>query len=337
MKLRRAMAATAIVAPLALLSAPAAFATETPTTQPPTSSAAAATETPTTSAPTSTESSSSTPTTTPVTSPPASSQSATPSSASPTPTSPPATSAQPKPTPSELCPVDDNGRDESSRLSLSVSGLPGKIVAGSGWHTFTLTAANHSDQSIGTVQWLAAVDNDSMSDDESDWLSTYTQLEFFNPESKKWESLADELGGGLYFGETELKAKQTVDIKLRLDISAKAPVGDGWALGLGGYVDAEQNCIHSAYAEYDFTVLKPGSSNDNPGEATPDKDTKPPAGGKEPQGGAKPIPPTGSLAQTGSSSMLPTIGLIGGVAVVVGAGAIYTVRRRTKAAGTDAA
>jgi len=225
--------------------------------------------------------------------------------------------------------------DEGSKLSLAVSGLPGKIVAGSGWHTFTLTAANHSDEAIGTVQWLAAVDNDSMSDDENDWLSTYTQLEFFNPETKKWESLADELGGGLYFGQTELKAKQTVDIKLRLNISAKAPVGDGWAIGLGGYVDAEQNCIHSAYAEYDFTVLKPGSSNDDPGEATPGNDTKPPAGGKEPQGGANPIPATGSLAQTGSSSMLPTIGLIGGIAVVVGAGAIYTVRRRTK--GADAA
>ncbi|WP_238431716.1 hypothetical protein [Streptomyces cavernae] len=229
--------------------------------------------------------------------------------------------------------------DEGSQLSLDVSGLPGKIVAGSGWHTFTLTAANHSEQAIGTVQWLAAVDNDSMSDDENDWLSTYTQLEFLNPETKEWESLADELGNGLYFGETELKAKETVAIKLRLNISAKAPVGDGWAIGLGGYVDAEKNCIHSAYAEYDFTVLKPGSSNENPGEAKPGKGDKPPAGGKEPQGGAKAIPPTGSLATTGSSSMLPTVGLIGGVAVVVGAGAIYTVRRRTKGvgAGSDAA
>lgn len=334
MKLRRAMAATAIVAPLALLSAPAAFATE-PTATPTTTSSASATET-TTSTPTTTAtqsasaSASSKPTATD-----SSSASASTSSKPTTPTSPPASSAAPKPTPSEDCPVDDNGVDEGSKLSLSVSGLPGKIVAGSGWHTFKLTAANHSDQSIGTVQWLAAVDNDAVSDDESDWLSTYTQLEFFNPETKKWESLADELGGSYYFGETELKAKQTVDIKLRLNISAKAPVGDGWAIGLGGYVDSEQNCIHNSYAEYDFTVLKPGSGNDNPGEAKPGKETKPPASGKEPQGGANPIPATGSLAQTGSSSMLPTIGLIGGVAVVVGAGAIYTVRRRTK--GADAA
>ncbi|MEI5102115.1 LAETG motif-containing sortase-dependent surface protein [Streptomyces sp. PmtG] len=40
------------------------------------------------------------------------------------------------------------------------------------------------------------------------------------------------------------------------------------------------------------------------------------------------IPPTGSLAETGSSSALPAIGLVGGAAVVVGAGAVFVVRRR---------
>ncbi|POX54628.1 hypothetical protein C3488_01735 [Streptomyces sp. Ru72] len=216
-----------------------------------------------------------------------------------------------------------------------MSGLPGKIVAGSGWHTFKLTAANHSDQSLGKVQWLAAVDNDSASDNEKDWLSTYALLEYYNPETKRWESLADEIGNGIYFGETPLGPKQTVDIKLRVNITAKAPAGAGYTVGLGGYVDQEKSCEHSAFGYFEFTVLKPGSSNDNPGQAKPGKGQKP-AGGKTPQGGAAEIPATGTLASTGSSSALPTIALVGGVAVVAGGGVIFAVRRR-KAGGHAAA
>jgi LPXTG-motif cell wall-anchored protein len=225
--------------------------------------------------------------------------------------------------------------DPGSQLSIDVSGLPGKIVAGSGWHNFTMTAANHSDKSLGTVQWLATVDNDTASDNEKDWLSTYAKLEYFNPRTKAWESMADEVGNGLYFGTTPLGPKETVGIKLRVDITAKAPAGDGFSMGFGGYVDQEKNCVHSAFGFYDFTVLRPGSSNPDPGQAKPGKGTKP-AGGKEPQGGAAEIAPTGTLAHTGSSSMLPAIAFAGGAAVVVGAGAMFTVRRR-KGAGSNAA
>jgi LPXTG-motif cell wall-anchored protein len=174
-----------------------------------------------------------------------------------------------------------------------------------------------------------------MSDDEKDWLSTYAKLEYFDPQTKAWESMADELGNGLYFGETPLGPKETVAIKLRVDITAKAPAGDGFSMGIGGYVDEEKNCVHSAFGFYEFTVLKPGSSNPDPGQAKPGKGTKP-AGGKQPQGGATELEPTGTLAHTGSSSALPVIGLVGGAAVVVGAGAVYVVRRRN-GAGSGAA
>ncbi|MFD7707649.1 LAETG motif-containing sortase-dependent surface protein [Streptomyces sp. NPDC059785] len=324
MKLRRAMAlaaATAVVSPLALLSAPAAFAEE-----PPTSTESSATSTPETTP--STSESPSAPESTP---PAESTESASPSdSASTSPSASASTSAPASATPTEEpseCPVDENGEDVDSALSLDVSGLPGKIVAGSGWHNFTLSAANHSDEDLGQVQWLMLVDNDSVSDNEKDWLSTYAQLEYFNPATKKWESIADEVGNGFYYGETTLGAKETVDIKLRVNIGAKAPVGDGYSIGLGGYVDQDANCVHSAFAYFDFTVLKPGSSNENPGEAKPGKGDKP-SGGKQPQGGANDIPATGSLAETGSSSALPMIGLVGGIAVVAGAGAVFVVRRR---------
>jgi hypothetical protein len=237
---------------------------------------------------------------------------------------------EPSEDPSE-CPVDEDGVDVDSQLSLDVTGLPGKIVAGSGWHTFELRAANHSDKALGTVQWLAAVDNDSMSDDEDTWLSEYAKLQFFDPETKTWESIADQVGNGFYFGETTLGARQTVDIKLRVNITRNAPVGDGYTVGLGGYVDSEKNCVHNAFALFEFTVLEPGSSNDDPGTAKPGKGEQP-AGGKQPQGGAEELPATGSLAETGSSSALPVIGAVGGIAVVAGAGVVFAVRRRNSGA-----
>ncbi|OIK03037.1 hypothetical protein BIV25_00760 [Streptomyces sp. MUSC 14] len=355
MKLRRAMvtmAATAVIAPTALLSAPAAFADEPPSASSASSPAAGESasdgDTGASSSPSGQSSatagesgspSDSASATASASASSAESASATPSdstgsSASASPSRSAEPTAMPTAIPSD-CPVDDNMVDPDSQLSIDVSGLPGKIVAGSGWHNFTMTAANHSDQSLGTVQWLATVDNDTASDNEKDWLSTYAKLEFFNPKTKSWESMADTVGNGLYFGTTPLGPKQTVGIKLRVDITAQAPAGDGFSMGFGGYVDTQKNCVHSSFGFYDFTVLKPGSSNPSPGQAKPGKGTTP-AGGKEPQGGATEIVPTGTLAHTGSSSMLPTIALVSGVAVVVGAGVMFSVRRR-KGAGSDAA
>jgi LPXTG-motif cell wall-anchored protein len=330
MKLRRALvvaAATAAIAPLALLSAPTAFADGEPTSTPSASAPAStpeATPTPTTTPSDTPEPNAATATTTATST--AKSTATSTDTATATATSTATETAEPTDEPS-ACPVDDDGVDPDSALTLDVSGLPGKVVAGSGWHTFSLTAANHSDQALGDVQWLAAVDNYSESDDEDDWLNTYAQLQYLNPDTKAWESIADEVGNGFFFGETELGAKETVAIKLRVNIGAKAPVGDAYTIGFGGYVDEEKDCVHSAFAYYDFTVLKPGSGNTDPGEAKPGKGDKP-AGGKQPQGGADDIPANGSLAETGSSSALPTIGLVGGVAIVAGAGAVFTVRRR---------
>ncbi|MVO83654.1 LPXTG cell wall anchor domain-containing protein [Streptomyces sp. p1417] len=250
------------------------------------------------------------------------------------------------------CPSDpDTGEDAESKLELALTGLPGKITAGSGWHEFELTAANPSDEELGEVEWLAATDNFSDSENEKDWLSTYARIQFYDPEAKGWKSIADEVESGVAFGRTKLAAKEQVEIRLRLDISAKAPAGDGYALGLGGYVDSELNCRHNAFTMYEFTVLKAGSHNEDPGEAKPDPDvTEPPH--MRPQGiVTKPVKtvktvktvkkttvqdsaPTGSLAQTGSNSMLPTIGIVGGIAVVAGAGAVFAVRRRAHSDGT---
>jgi LPXTG-motif cell wall-anchored protein len=220
---------------------------------------------------------------------------------------------------------------------MSLSGLPSKITAGSGWHQFTLTAANPTKQSLGQVKWFALVDNGD------DVLVKHTHIEYFN--GKTWLDLDQQLSGtgataqqlpgtGIAFGETQLGASQKVNLQLRVSIDSKAPAGLSAAVGIGGYIDAAKNCTHSSFTAYEFTVLAPGSKVVHPAPAKADPAAKPPVRIKTPVGGPAELPATGTLAHTGASSQLPMIAGLSGAAIVAGAGAMFVVRRRK--VGSDA-
>lgn len=345
MKLRRAMAvaaATAVISPVALLAAPAAFATDgqqdgqtSETTPAPTAS-----ESETTAPEESTE-----PTTDPEETEPAPAESESAPEETPG-TEEPGTeepSEDPEPSPSEsddedededpddgyeIC-LDEDG-NELADLGVSVSGLPGQVRAGS-THEFTLSAANSGKNTLESVEWGAMLANEN--DDlwlEDGGLISKIDLAFYDPEANQWVPS----GIGVAFGETTLKAGQTVDIKLRMTVAKDAPLGAGYAFGFTGYVNEEENCTTEAYAFYDFTVIG-ASATPKPGDAKENE-------GKKPQGGLKPIEekktlePTGQLAETGAGSMLPVIGLVGGVTVLAGTGVVFAVRRRGGGVGTAA-
>ncbi|WP_245685445.1 LAETG motif-containing sortase-dependent surface protein [Streptomyces yerevanensis] len=326
MKLRRALAvaaATAVIAPLTLLSAPAAFATGDPSTT-------------TTTEPT-TPTSEPTDSTTEPTDPPADdipTDEPTDDETDPAkPTEEPDPNEPPVDEEVPFCEeLDENFAD--AKVSADLKGLPGKIVAGSGFHGFELVVTNDSKAEIDGVAFYAEVENFEI--DESKWLSPYVNLQFKNPESGKWETIRDESGyaGDYFFFVESLKPKASEKVDLRVSIDAKAPAGDAYSFGSGAYLDniEDQDCIAEGWAQYDFEVLKSGSSNENPGTATP-SDKKPKDSVKKPQGAVAELP-TGNLAETGSSSALPMIGLAGGVALVAGAGAVFVVRRRKT--GADA-
>ncbi|WAU85394.1 LPXTG cell wall anchor domain-containing protein [Streptomyces sp. Qhu-G9] len=332
MKLRRVMAAaatTAVIAPLALLSAPAAFADGTTPTE--TSSAST---TPTATA-TSTETT--TPSATPTTTPPSTeipSGTPTPSAgttASTTPSTTPGPSEEPTDPDVPYCEdVDENYGD--AKVSADIKGLPGKIVAGDGFHNFNLVVTNESKADIKGVAFYAEIENYEL--DEAKFLSPYVTLEFKNTESGKWERIGDENWAGDYFFYVEsLKAKASEKVSLRFSVDKGAPAGDSYSFGSGAYLDnvKGQDCIAEGWAQYDFEVLKAGSTNPKPGTAKPSDGDKDPV--KKPQGNVSELP-TGNLAETGSNSALPTIGLVGGVALVAGAGAVFVARRRKS--GADA-
>ncbi|MFF1397118.1 LAETG motif-containing sortase-dependent surface protein [Streptomyces sp. NPDC058287] len=322
MKLRRALAAaaaTAAIAPIALLSAPAAFADEP---APP-----AASET-VSSAPEAAPETSTTPAEAPSsnTASPAESASET-ASTSATPTQSASESATTSPSPSvSASPSDEPGECSSETDSKDVytelRGLPSKIVAGSGWVDFTYRVTNKSKKDMHSVEayvYAFSIDGKDF-EDTSKHLTLQWQID------GTWQDIS--LDGDGFFGSTdELAPGEYADAKMRLKVDAKAPAGYGAALTAGVSVDGDGNCAYGDVKEFDFDILAAGSTV--PGDV-PDSEGKPGKGNNKPgpQGGLDELPVTGSLAETGSSSMVPTIGLIGGVAVVAGAGAVFAVRRR---------
>lgn len=360
MKLRRAMvtaAATAVVAQLALVSAPVAVAAESPS---PSASSSTGTDGSLSAENQSTPSNEkSTP----------SDQQNTPSDAQSTPSDEQSTSSDEKssssdgqstPTTQGVAPSKSAGSDEwtpdecdeyniDDNLAVTVKGLPNKIVAGSGWHDFTFSVKNNSDADLKNV-WVNTFTeyaDDVNMDDSLAW--DLAQLQYKDPETGKWtdsyqDSYSDgnandaTVATGTFVGIIDAIDKGAkVDMDLRVRIDAKAPAGSSFAMSSAVYAGKGTACNGNGDV-YEFTVLKAGSKPADEGDAKPtgDKPTEKPKTDMKPQGGSEQLPVTGKLASTGSSSAVPTIGLVGGVAVVLGAGALFAVRRR-KGAGSNAA
>ncbi|MEV5195840.1 LAETG motif-containing sortase-dependent surface protein [Streptomyces clavifer] len=325
-------AATAVIAPVVLLSAPAAFASGTPTPTDTTSATATPGETPGETAPAE-ETGSASPSATDSPEAPETTEPAeeTPETTSPAPTGSETASVSPTPSASESEEEEEEeeeeegdeelGECEPSPLNLSVNGLSGKIVRGSGWDTFTFNIYNNSKKTVKNVVFFAGASADKAG--EELFSSKQVRLQALNEEEGTWEDL-DELGTSSgYVGESDaIKPGYEVDIALRIKVQASAPLGAGFSLG-GGLVFGEDFETLPCFSDvaYKFQIVDAGD----------DDGKKPQEGGKIPAPAEKPAHTTqlsGTLAETGSSSTTPMFALAGGAAVVLGAGAMFVVRRR---------
>ncbi len=345
MKLRRALAAaaaTAAIAPIALLSAPAAFATDE--TSAPTEAASTPAEEPTTPADDATSAAPEDPTTAPTdeeTTP--GDDETTPGDDETTPgddeTTPgddessPATSTSPTPSASESAPEEvdfcDGAEDDaiglSDALHSGLSGLPESIVAGSGWTNFSFNVSNSGDQDIKNIKPLIGVA--AMGWDEKDYSGQIT-VQVFNKEAGAWQTLADAAGEGATFTAFSLDAGQSTSFKLRLSVSGKVPDSIGITGGFAQYSDAD-GCWLADDPNgwvYFFDILAAGSDPGKPGDA------KPQTGGTKPIEDVNEVDVDGELAHTGSDSNLPVIATVGGVAIVAGAGVMFAMKRRRNGA-----
>jgi len=341
MNLRRTMvtvAATAVIAPLALLSAPAAFAEEGGTSSSPSASSSETGASSPSASASDGQSASGTPTD-------ASSASSSPSdgqkaSGSPSGSSSPSSSGSGKATASASATASGDGFDPyqdcdsfnlDEKLSAQVKGLPSKIVAGSGWHGFTFVVDNDSDRDLKNVYIDAFLE---YGDEATDAFLSEGLAVIQVKEDGKWtdsfqDSFEDEHGKtvnvtGSFVGLLDtLEKHSSASLELRVKVKAAAPAGSALALSEAVYAGEGAACYGNGDF-YDVRILAAGSDADGSGDAKPNGDK--PTSGARPQGSAKPI--SGSLAETGSDSTLPAIGLVGGVAVLAGAGAVFAARRR---------
>ncbi|MEU6817760.1 LPXTG cell wall anchor domain-containing protein [Streptomyces sp. NPDC046860] len=346
MKLRRSLAlaaATAVLSPVVLMTAsvaqaaegsPTPSATESVTTGGETEPEAGVTTTPAAAETT-------TPAATDTSTPPAGETTSSapdgkagvaPSSSA---SSPAAAASESAPAGPEDC---EDGEDMKidDDLHTSLSGLPSKIVAGSGFHGFKLNVKNsgsHSYKRVDLGVFAGAVD-----DDFSDATGHLT-LQYQDPSTGEWNDISvaldDDAAG--YLGYTDVKAKESFSIDLRVAVDKKAPAGMGFAISIGSYADDKGNCVYASDdAFYEFDILAAGTSAGPVDDSTP-----------KPQGGSKPLPttkpagdteivPQGHLAETGAGSALPVIALAGGAAVALGVGAVFVVRRRRTEGGNVA-
>ncbi|MFJ8231650.1 hypothetical protein ACIQ9E_17095 [Streptomyces sp. NPDC094448] len=218
---------------------------------------------------------------------------------------------------------------ESKDLKTTLRGLPSKVVAGSGWQNFSYRVANDSKKAMDSVTAYLLVE--AYTHDYEDETLKYVTLQA--KYNGAWEKFDVEEG---YLGDTEkLEAGEYAELELRLKVDGKAPAGVAFLMTLGVHVDEKNNCEYGQDVEYGFEILPAGSkpsggdAEGKPGKGKPETTGKPgSSGGSEPQGGRKEVPVTGNLAATGSSDALPVIGITGGVAVLAGAGVVFALKRR---------
>ena len=229
-------------------------------------------------------------------------------------------------------------------LLVDVSGLPNRIVAGSGWHPFTFSVTNRSHSSVRRLYVQNFTEYGRGVNEQDSLQRDLARLQYHDPVSGRWtdafqDHYLDRDGRHPYTGTfvalvSDLPAGQRVDLRLRVRISARAPAGAAFSLSTAVYAGHGSTC-HLNGDSYDFTVLRAGSDPGRVGYARPngEKPTSAPDYGTRPQG-AQVVPVQGELAETGTSEAVPIIGVVGACTVFAGALLVFASRRRAMALAT---
>lgn len=362
MKLRRALvtaAATAAVAPLALLSAPAAFAEEGPrpaattaTGTPDPASAAEGTDPENTTSEPGADKDPATdgdpdtdkdpavggdPNTETETEPgPADEDTKTPPAKDP---EGPGRPGDEKPGDGEPTEEECTAIEKSPGTLAELRDLPSKVVAGSGWHTFAFRVSNKTSEEFDAAfvrlyAFAYAYDKDTTE------ITKYVHVQYSDMDG--WhdvDTAIDSDDHRPFANLGRIAPGDHADLPLRLGVDPGAPTGIGGSVAFATSVDPDGVCGESVPEdqEYRFEIVaapkKPGTV---PAAVTSPKPvvTSTPTPSNTPAPQASSTPYAGTLAATGSGSALPMLGTVGGIAVLAGAGVVHSVRRRK--AGNEA-
>ncbi|WP_306326231.1 peptidase [Streptomyces venezuelae] len=208
---------------------------------------------------------------------------------------------------------------------------PKTIAAGTS-AVFSLSIKNNAPRTLDSVNALAFATN--LPDDWEDVLEGEKPEQFITVEwtgagNPHWSPITEEFDtievGSLAVGKK-------ADVKLRLTLDPKTPLGKGVAFSTGAYENKDGSCgISEQYSNAYFDIVsgKTDKPKPTPSKTTATPTPAPTGGGNNvsQQGGSSNTPVKGSLAATGANDTLP-LGLAATAAVALGAGALVVARRR---------
>ncbi|MEW1614813.1 MULTISPECIES: LPXTG cell wall anchor domain-containing protein [unclassified Streptomyces] len=214
----------------------------------------------------------------------------------------------------------DGDCEDAPGLTTVVTGFPSSVTAGSKT-TFSVRVSNGTGEDMDKVLTYASVHGTAKSGLKD--IAKYLKLKWSTASSPKWKTV----DGNLYINAIgALKDGDQADIKLRLDVDAKTPAGQGLTFIAGDYFNKDGSCGMTPDAAVNEFDIKAAARKPSPTPST----SAPAGSGVTPQSGSSvPLNTTsGTLAATGSSDATAQIALVGGAAVVIGAGAMFVARRR---------
>ncbi|WP_371661795.1 LAETG motif-containing sortase-dependent surface protein [Streptomyces sp. NBC_00280] len=237
---------------------------------------------------------------------------------------------------------------------MTASGNLKRMLPGGSWRGITLKVENRSDTALKGVEPILHEIGYLDGPDFLEEIMPFIKVQRRDVKTHVWVDVPFVDYGTIgYLPEVDVAARKAVTLDLRMSVDEKIhmpPAFPGSDYVKYGYIgggslradtkraDDDGVCLYARAKELYFDVYKSGTdTGDGDGGGT-----KPPSSGEPtPQAGTTaPITPgptpTGDLAHTGSSSALPVIAGVGGAAVVLGAGAVYVVRRRGSGSGTHA-
>ncbi|MFC8880664.1 peptidase [Streptomyces cinereoruber] len=218
---------------------------------------------------------------------------------------------------------------EDKSVTVALSG-PKKVTAGTS-ALFSLRVSNTSEKTFDEVEAYAFAAALPDSIEEDDFFEEYITVEWSSAAHPKWTEVTEE-NDAVRIGS--LVKGGHADVKLRLTLDSRTPAGPGVVFAVGAYENNDGSCgFGEEFATADFEILaaKGDKPTPAPSPSTTTPAPAPTAGntGTTQQGGSSGTPVTGgTLAATGSNDVLPQLGLAAGAAVVLGAGAVFAVRRR---------
>ncbi|WP_435974603.1 peptidase [Streptomyces sp. Qhu_M48] len=219
---------------------------------------------------------------------------------------------------------------EDNAVKVALSG-PKSITVGTS-AVFSLRVTNTTDRTLDAVEAYVGAAALATEEDEDGYFKQFITIEWTGAGNPHWTDTADSFDA---VDVGELAKGATADMKLRLTLDSKTPVGPGATFAVGAYENDDETCgIGKTYANAHFDILaaktdKP-EPKPTPSETTATPTPAPTTGGNNTtqQGGSSNTPIRGTLAATGANDHLNQIGLAAGAAVALGAGAMFVVRRR---------